>query len=536
MRRIFYRTGFLFQKLVKRDRFTLLLWLVGMVAFTASGVGKLEVAAQPTTAVVLYAMFVKNPAMVALFGPTPIKNPSAYTLGPIFGQTMSLITGLVFASLAILYVLNRTRRDEEEGRIELFRSYPIGRLANTSAVVVVVWILHVLIAFLITVSLQGQGVAGLDQWSSNSLFALSTSTQGVLWGMVALLIGQLFQESRSAKNLSFTLLGIFYLLRLFTDGHQQELGWFNPLSWSYLGFPYVSNKESGLGVALSLLFALLLLGAALFLEGRRDNGAGYFKGKSVTFFKGPRRLFTLLLYLEGKVITGWWLGLFILGLIYGSMFEQMGAFIAHNKLVKQLFVGNAQTAVVGNFMVTLFSILSVLITMLAVSLLLRLLSEERKGHLDLIYAFPYSKVKVYGSYVCLAIIAGVIAQGITLVGVYFAQVGMENALGFGEIMQAGMIWSVGSVFVLALLALLIAFVPRWASLIWAYVGFILLMTYLGRLVAFPRLLTQLSIYSYIPKLPVEQMNWRVVVLIVVLTVCLLVLGAIGYRHRDLLKE
>lgn len=217
MRRIFYRTGFLFQKLVKRDRFTLLLWLVGMVAFTASGVGKLEVAAQPTTAVVLYAMFVKNPAMVALFGPTPIKNPSAYTLGPIFGQTMSLITGLVFASLAILYVLNRTRRDEEEGRIELFRSYPIGRLANTSAVVVVVWILHVLIAFLITVSIQGQGVAGLDQWSSNSLFALSTSTQGLLWGMVALLIGQLFQESRSAKNLSFTLLGIFYLLRLFTD-------------------------------------------------------------------------------------------------------------------------------------------------------------------------------------------------------------------------------------------------------------------------------------------------------------------------------
>ena len=87
-----------------------------------------------------------------------------------------------------------------------------------------------------------------------------------------------FPRKSFCEKSKFYVVGYFLSPASFTDGHQQELGWFNPLSWSYLGFPYVSNKESGLGVALSLLFALLLLGAALFLEGRRDNGAGYFKG------------------------------------------------------------------------------------------------------------------------------------------------------------------------------------------------------------------------------------------------------------------
>ncbi|MFX3964404.1 ABC transporter permease, partial [Streptococcus suis] len=78
-------------------------------------------------------------------------------------------------------------------------------------------------------------------------------------------------------------------------------------------------------------------------------------GKKVHFgFPG------LVLNLEKKMIIGWLLASFVLGLVYGSMFGQIDNFISSNKTVKELFVGNetAASAIRGNFMVTLFSILS----------------------------------------------------------------------------------------------------------------------------------------------------------------------------------
>ncbi|EKN66809.1 putative exporter of polyketide antibiotics, partial [Neobacillus bataviensis LMG 21833] len=61
----------------------------------------------------------------------------------------------------------------------------------------------------------------------------------------------------------------------------------------------------------------------------------------------------LILSLEKKMILGWLIGSFVLGLVYGSMFGQMDQFISNNKTVKEIFVGNetAASAIRGNFMV-----------------------------------------------------------------------------------------------------------------------------------------------------------------------------------------
>ncbi|MDT2875092.1 hypothetical protein P7H98_02185 [Lactococcus lactis] len=120
MKQPLYNTGVLFKTLIKRDWFKLVFWILGMLAFAASGAGKMEVASNPATASTLYTMFVKNPAMVGLFGPTPINNPANYSLGPIFGQTMTLITGLTFAIISIIYVVNRSRKEEDDGITEFF--------------------------------------------------------------------------------------------------------------------------------------------------------------------------------------------------------------------------------------------------------------------------------------------------------------------------------------------------------------------------------------------------------------------------------
>ena len=236
------------------------------------------------------------------------------------------------------------------------------------------------------------------------------------------------------------------------------------------------------------------------------------------------------------MIIGWLLASFVLGLVYGSMFGQMDQFISSNKTVKELFVGNetAASAIRGNFMVTLFSILSILIAAFGVILLTKMVSEERKNRLEALYALPLSRLKVYSTYLLTAILSVILAQFLALFGIFIEQLGNKNALSFLEIMKSGMIWLVAVIFVLAILSLLLGLVPRLAELIWVYLAFLLFMTYLGKLLSLPKWLENLSIYNYIPKLPVEKMNLSTVLFILILSILLISLGFGAYRRRDLI--
>lgn len=538
MKQPLYNTGVLFKTLIKRDWLKLVFWILGLLAFAASGAGKMEVASNPTTASTLYTMFVKNPAMVGLFGPTPINNPTNYSLGPIFGQTMTLITGLTFAIISIIYVVNRSRKEEDDGITELFRSYSIGKLANTTALVMELLLLHLIMAVLLALSIEAQNVAGLNHLESNFLFAFTTSAQGFFWGMFALLFGQIFSEASTTKGMTFGLLGLLYIVRMLTDVTNLSIGWFNPLSWSYLAFPYVKGHENWLAVFLTFLLASLLLGISYILELKRDVGVGYFPERKARLHgkKGHFGFPGLVLNLEKKMIIGWLLASFVLGLVYGSMFGQMDQFISSNKTVKELFVGNetAASAIRGNFMVTLFSILSILIAAFGVILLTKMVSEERKNRLEALYALPLSRLKVYSTYLLTAILSVILAQFLALFGIFIEQLGNKNALSFLEIMKSGMIWLVAVIFVLAILSLLLGLVPRLAELIWVYLAFLLFMTYLGKLLSLPKWLENLSIYNYIPKLPVEKMNLPNVLFILILSVLLILLGFGAYRRRDLI--
>ena len=538
MKQPLYNTGVLFKTLIKRDWFKLVFWILGMLAFAASGAGKMVVASNPATASTLYTMFVKNPAMVGLFGPTPINNPTNYSLGPIFGQTMTLITGLTFAIISIIYVVNRSRKEEDDGITELFRSYSIGKLANTTALVMELLLLNLIMAVLLALSIEVQNVAGLNHLESNFLFAFTTSAQGFLWGMFALLFGQIFSEASTTKGMTFGLLGLLYIVRMLTDVTNLSIGWFNPLSWSYLAFPYVKGHENWLAVFLTFLLAFLILGISYILELKRDVGVGYFPERKARLHgkKGHFGFPGLVLNLEKKMIIGWLLASFVLGLVYGSMFGQMDQFISSNKTVKELFVGNetAASAIRGNFMVTLFSILSILIAAFGVILLTKMVGEERKNRLEALYALPLSRLKVYSTYLLIAILSVILAQFLALFGIFIEQLGNKNALSFLEIMKSGMIWLVAVIFVLAILSLLLGLVPRLAELIWVYLAFLLFMTYLGKLLSLPKWLENLSIYNYIPKLPVEKMNLPTVLFILILSVFLVLLGFGAYRRRDLI--
>lgn len=523
--------------LFKRDWVKLIVWIITVLAFAASGAGKfvtlMHTTAQKET---MFSMF-QNPAMSALFGPMSVKNGTDFTAAAAFGTTMPLITAITFAIISVIYVINRTRKEEDDGIAELFRSFQVGKLANTTAVVIELFLLQLVITLVLCGSIQVQQVEGMTELSTNLLFSAGIGSQGFLWGMIALVFAQIFSDAGGAKGASFGIMGLLYIARMGTDIKSIHAGWFNPLSWSYLTDPYTKNYW--LPIVLTLALSVILLVIAYILEVNRDINAGYIPqsrgkanaSKSLLSFPG------LALRLQRPATIGWLLGLFLLGITYGSMFGQISSFIKSSQTVSQLFAINpkaGETMMINQFMATLFVIISIIVTCFAITSLSRMVVEERKNRLEQLYANPLSRYKLYLTYTIISWVLGALAQFAATLGIYLAQAGNEKALSFMAVMKPGMVWLPAIFFVLGILGLLMAFVPRFSNLIWLYVGFTFFVSYIGNIITFPSWVYTINVFYHIPKLPIDKMNLGNFTLILILALIFALVGMIGYRRRDLI--
>ena len=563
MNKPFNHTLMMMKSLFKRDKFKYLWWVLGVLLYAASGAGKFEAAmpAHSTTAASMFTLF-QNPALVALFGPTSVKSATAFNAATAFGGIMPLMTVVVFAIISIVYVVNRTRKDEDEGIAELLRSFQIGKLANTTAVVIELFLLHVVITLALAGTIAAQNVPHMPI-SSDFLFAASIGAQGFLWGMLALLLMNIFPEAGAAKGAGIGILGGFYILRMYSDIKAVHLSWFNPLSWSYLTDVYV--KDNWLPVFLTLLLAVILLVIAYLLELGRDVSAGYLPestGKAHAGFL--LKTFPGFVFRQQRVaVIGWLIGVFVMGITYGSMIGQIGNLISsagsNNYMTQAMGIsvhatGNLMTQ---QFLTTVFLVISMISVCFAITSLQRLASEERKNRQEQLYSFPLSRLKVYATYTAQAWILGVIAQFAGILGIYLVQMNSKSALSLASLLSAGMISIVGNCFILSVLGLLIAFAPRFTSMIWAYVGFTFFVGEIGNMLKFPATLMNLDVYHNLSKVTQTTSKvlkhtssgytydiqitaktvaiWNNVWLVLALAIILVIVGFIGYRRRDMIS-
>src|SRR5699024_6022578 len=212
----FNNTGLMMRSLFKRDWLKFIFWGLALLAYAASGVGKLELAITAANRTSMYTLF-SGPALVSLFGPTSVTNPDKFTSAAAFGGLMPLITVMVFAIVTIVYVVNRTRKDEDEGITELLHSFQIGKLANTTAVVIEDLLLHIVLICLLAGSSQSRSSAIMIDMSNIFLFAVSIPGKSFMLGMFALLFAQIFADAGSTNAASIGVFFILYIVRIGTD-------------------------------------------------------------------------------------------------------------------------------------------------------------------------------------------------------------------------------------------------------------------------------------------------------------------------------
>ena len=518
---------------LRRDRWQLFFWVLGITGLSVLVAGAFPRLFPTSQERQLLAETVKNPAMIAMIGPS--SSLDNYTLGAMFGHEMTLFMAMTSAVMGIMLTASHTRGDEEEGQLEMLRALAVGRLAPLSAVLVEILLISLLLALTNGI---GIGLLGVDTMpmSSTLLYGAALGAALLVFAGAAALIAQFVETKRGTVAGALAFLGVSYLFRGFTDLSQPRLSWLSPLSWVYKTEVFV--KDTWLPIFLSLLCAVFLFGACFFLNSIRDLGIAFIPQRRGRDSAGPllKTSLGLSVRLIKTTLLSWLLVLFVAGASYGSFFGDLENFFESNEMLALLLPKDSGYSLTEQFMTVLMVILSILSTIPVVSILLRVYGEEKRGRVEQLLSKALTKRKLIGGYYVFAFLTAPAMLLCAVAGLYVASSRvMTTPISLSVMLTSSFVYLPAMWLVLALALLLVAYRPQWSSLIWGYLAFSFFVNYLGNLLNVPEVIQHLSVFSYIPRIPVETVDWLPLLLLSGSAAVLTVLGFYGYQKRDILN-
>lgn len=530
-KQLYHRTSLLIRFILRRDRLRIPIWLISIaavtwavaIAFTDLYSSEMERQAMAET--------MKNPAMIAMVGPG--YGLDDYTNGAMMAHQMLLFTAIAVGLMSILMVARHTRAEEEDGRIEMIRSLPVGRLSHLSAALIVVSVTNVFLALIVGVGLYSLGIESMDLEGS-LLYGAALGATGLFFAALTAILAQLSESSRGAMGLAFSFLGLAYLVRAVGDVSNETLSWFSPFGWILGTEVFVNNI--GWPIVLTIGISLILAILALFLNATRDLEAGFLPARAGRIHASPllQKPLGLAFRIQRTAILAWAVGMIILGASYGSVLGDLESFFSNTELMQELLTPAAGFSLTEQFIALLMNIMATISTIPALMAMLKLYGEEKKNRTEHVLARPVSRLRLMGGYFFLSFVTAFVMQSLAAIGLWAAGAAvMEEGLSFGMIYQSAMVHTPAMWIMASTAVLLIGVAPRWSGLVWGYLLYSFMTVYLGGLLNFPDWLGKLSPYGHIPGLPVEEMNWLKVSVLTCIAGVLTAVGFVGYRKRDM---
>ena len=471
-----------------------------------------------------------NPAVTAMFGPAwGLDN---YHYGAIMGHQMLLFTALLVAVMSILLTVRHTRGDEENGRIEVIRSLPVGRLTSLSSTVLVMFGTSVVLALLHGFGLYGLSLEGIDLHGS-LIYGASLGATGIFFAAITALFAQLSDNSRGTMGYSFAFLGLAYLVRGIGDMGNETLSWLSPLGWIVRTQAYVNNYWWP--IILTVGAAIAVLALALYLNSIRDLEAGFIPAKpgrktASRFLQSP---LGLAFRLQRGTILGWAVAMFLLGASYGSVLGDLDSYLESMELIRDALIDVEGFSLTEQFIPMLMVVMAMSAAIPVLLMVLKVGAEEKKNRMEHLLARAVSRTSIMGSYMLLSVLAGFAMLLLAILGMWSAAAAtMSDPLPLSTIFNAGMTYLPALWVMSGLAALIIGFIPQGASFTWLYLGYSFLVIYLGAMLQFPDWMAWVTPFGHIPKVPVEEANFAVYSVLTVIALVLIVAGFRGYNKRD----
>ncbi len=528
---VFKGTGSLMKLLFRKDRLKIAVWLAGFLLVTASAAAAYPTVYKTEEDLAGFALTMKNPAMKAMVGPG--YDTSDFTTSLVFAVEMLMFSAVAAAVMNILLVGGATRTDEEEGRLELIRSLPVGRLAYLGAALVEALIVNGLLALLIGTALSRTDLDGLTAESA-FLYGALLGSAGFLFAGVTALFAQLAETSRGAQGFAFGALIAFYVLRAVGDVEAEAASLLSPLGWVSRAYVFLENEWWPVG--LSVLAAAVLIVLSLYLHAVRDMGAGFLparrgRARAGALLKTP---FGFVLRQQSTTVFSWALGIFLLSASFGAILGELETYYGDMELILQILGEDDASGLTEQFLSLIIVIITLFGIVPALTTVLKLQGEENKNRSELFYSGAVSRRTMMFSYGAAALLVSALMQFMLALGIWSAGASvLEGVATFGKLVQSVLVHLPAMWVMLGLAFLLIGFAPRAVHLVWLYFTFCFVVVYFGDLLEFPDWLKGISAFHHVPEPLVESFRPGPVLLLTLLFALLSMAGYAGYRRRDI---
>ncbi|ALX48546.1 ABC transporter permease [Lentibacillus amyloliquefaciens] len=529
---MFNGTLLLTKLILRQQRFKLFIWLAGLIGVTLAAASAYPTMYPDMQAKQAFAITMENPAMIAMIGIG--YDMEEYTaIGALFANEMLLFTAITVAIMNILLVTRMTRADEEDGRVEMIRSLPTGRLAYMSAAVIVIVLANVILALFTGLGLTALGIDGIGMESS-FLYGSILAGTGLTFAGFTAVFAQLAETARGTSMLAFGSLIAAYLMRAVGDVNSDVISLMSPLGWTVRTNVFITDDWWLIFLFLTLTIVLTLV--AFWLHGIRDLDAGFISAKSgrihaSTFLQKP---FGLILHLQRTNLLIWGICLFLLSAAFGFILGDLEKYFSDVAFIEAMLADNPGSNMTDQFISLLMAIMALVSTVPAVMGVLHVKGEEMKHRSENIYSRAVSRMHLLSNYLILAIVVSVMMQALVALGLWSAGLSvMDEPLELATIFSAAFVYLPAMWLIIGLAILLIGLLPKIATFVWAYVFYGFVTVYIGDMLELPEWLNNLSVFEHVPQLPAADMDFENIIWITGIAIVLMVTGFIGYRRRDL---
>lgn len=533
-------TGRLLRLSLRLERVRLPMWIIANVGIVALTLPQLISAYNTDPKRLLYATTSASSAVTRLLN-SALAGPSS---GNIAVVELFMLGTLLIALMNIFMMTRHTRQEEETGRYEVIGSMQVGRQASMTAALILAGVANIVTGVLIlgVFLINGYETAG------SIAFSAALACVGMVFAGVAAVTAQLFESARTANSMAGLIFGVAFVIRGLGDVFGQllpggigvtpnALTWFSPLGWVTNMRPFAGIRWWVFGLFVAAIIGLITIAYALLA--RRDVGSAIFAPKLGKIHAAPGLLrpFGLIWRLNRTSTIAWGVSIILSGATIGAVAHEFTKLIAENEEMQQVMAQLGGTTNVTDIIFSvMFMMIGVAVSGYALQIMTRVRTEETSGRLELLLSHPRSRHGWLLGYFVYAFVTSAIILAATgfATGLVYSLVSGSNVSSIKELSLAALVY-IPAVAVLMSAALVVfGKLPRaFVALTWSMVAACLLVFQLGALLKLPQWVIDLSPFSHLIAIPINNISSKPIIIQSVVAMVLGLIGFILFRRRDI---
>jgi ABC-2 type transport system permease protein len=359
-------------------------------------------------------------------------------------------------------------------------------------------------------------------------YAAAIGAVGLLFAALTLVAAQLFSTSRGVSGAMFTVLGVFYAMRISGDMNGNALSYLSPLGLALKTRPFYDDAV--VPMAALMIEAAVAAALAFAVCSRRDSGEGVLPARKGRTHASPllRGEFGLAVRLTRGSFLAWGASMLVIGAVFGSIVGTIGDFAANNAVISQMLEAAGAASITDSYTAMVFSLGALIAAIPILLTIFKLRGEEKRGRLEQVLAKSVSRQEAFGAYIALAVIQSAVFLLFIALGYSVSAPNQDAAI----LLQAAFVYLPALWLMLGLSAALVGLAPKLAGLAWVVFAYSFVMFYFRKLFDLPEWVFKLSPFGNVPQIPAQERSTLPLVLLLAIAAGLTALGIAGFKRRD----